>query len=222
MEYILRDFFEKKTEININEKLFFRNYLMDSSFMAEYINQLCTIPISSFIDYIISNCSVDYMTFPDVVQFSSLEDATTGICIVLSEFSDGLHNIDVGRKLLNDGKERKDGALRKYGENHAKTAIELGLVQESSGCYYLSCLGECFNSLTSEQQHHLLSRTILRNRFFQKLLIKAQKGQVSIKSEMSFLAESTQKRRLPNVKAFFNILRNEGELIKPYIKNIEI
>ena len=221
MEYIVRDFFERKTESDINEKLFYRNYLLDGGFMADYIGQLISTPLSSFIDYVLTNCTVSYMTFADVVQFSSLEDATTGICIVLSESCDGMHNIDVGRKLLNDGVERKDGALRKYGENHAKTALELGLVQENCGSYYLSCLGEYFNRLSSEQQRELLRRTILRNRYFQRLLIKAQNEPVSLRGEMSFLSESTQKRRMPNVKALYSVLVGDGKDIEQYIKNIE-
>lgn len=222
MEYIVRDFFDKRIESDINEKLFYRNYLLDDSYMADYISQLISTPMTSFIDYILVHCSISYITFSDVVQFSSLEDATTGICIVLSESCEGMHNIDVGRKLMNDGKERKDGALRKYGENHAKTAIELGLVQENCGSYYLSCLGEYFNRLSNERQYELLRRTILRNRYFQRLLIKAQDGPVSLLGEMSFFAGSTQKRRLPNVKALYNILIGDGKDIAPFIKNISI
>lgn len=222
MDHIVRDFFNKRIESDINEKLFYRDFMLDGNYMADYIGQLISIPMYFFIDYVLAHCSVSYMTFSDVVQFSSLSDATTGICVVLSDSCDGMHNIDVGRKLLNDGKERKYGALRKYGENHAKTAIELGLVQESCGSYYLSCLGEYFNRLSNEQQCELLRRTILRNRYFQKLLIKAQTGPVSLRGEMSFFAESTQKRRLPNVKALYNILVGKGKDIDQYIKNISI
>lgn len=41
-------------------------------------------------------------------------------------------------------------AYSKYGENHAKTAMELGLVQRNSGYYFLTALGEAYNDLSEE------------------------------------------------------------------------
>ena len=144
------------------------------------------------------------------------------MCQVLTRAHDGLHNLEDGRALLDDGIIRKEGAYRKYGENHAKTGIELGLVLENSGSYFLTCLGEVYNDLEQSVRTELLRRTILRNRFLQKVLIKSQYGPVSIESEMSFFSQSTVKRRLPNVKTLYNIVvGNDPELLS-ITKNISI
>ena len=222
METIVKDFFQKSYEDAINEHLFIRNFNLNKDELFDYVNRVVEVKLLEYCNYVIDYCHIDYLTFQDVVQFSSLDDATTGICQVLARAHDGLHNLEVGQALLDDGTVRKEGAYRKYGENHAKTAIELGLVLENSGCYFLTCLGEIYNDLENSVQNELLRRTILRNRFFQKILIKSQLGPVSIENEMSFFSQSTIIRRLPNVRTLYNIMiGNDPELLS-ITKNISV
>ena len=222
METIVKDFFQKSYEDAINEHLFIRSFNLNKDELFDYVNRVVEVKLLEYCNYVIDYCHIDYLTFQDVVQFSSLDDATTGICQVLTRAHDGLHNLEVGQALLNDGTVRKEGAYRKYGENHAKTAIELGLVLENSGCYFLTCLGEIYNDLENSVQNELLRRTILRNRFFQKILIKSQLGPVSIENEMSFFSQSTIIRRLPNVRTLYNIMiGNDPELLS-ISKNISV
>ena len=222
METIVKDFFQKSYEDAINEHLFIRNFNLNKDELFDYVNRVVEVKLLEYCNYVIDYCHIDYLTFQDVVQFSSLDDATTGICQVLTRAHDGLHNLEVGQALLDDGTVRKEGAYRKYGENHAKTAIELGLVLENSGCYFLTCLGEIYNDLENSVQNELLRRTILRNRFFQKILIKSQLGPVSIENEMSFFSQSTIIRRLPNVRTLYNIMiGNDPELLS-ITKNISV
>ena len=222
METIVKDFFQKSYEDAINEHLFIRSFNLNKDELFDYVNRVVEVKLLEYCNYVIDYCHIDYLTFQDVVQFSSLDDATTGICQVLTRAHDGLHNLEVGQALLDDGTVRKEGAYRKYGENHAKTAIELGLVLENSGCYFLTCLGEIYNDLENSVQNELLRRTILRNRFFQKILIKSQLGPVSIENEMSFFSQSTIIRRLPNVRTLYNIMiGNDPELLS-ISKNISV
>lgn len=222
METIVKDFFQKSYEDAINEHLFIRSFNLNKDELFDYVNRVVEVKLLEYCNYVIDYCHIDYLTFQDVVQFSSLDDATTGICQVLTRAHDGLHNLEVGQALLDDGTVRKEGAYRKYGENHAKTAIELGLVLENSGCYFLTCLGEIYNDLENSVQNELLRRTILRNRFFQKILIKSQLGPVSIENEMSFFSQSTIIRRLPNVRTLYNIMiGNDPELLS-VTKNISV
>ena len=220
---LLTVFFSKGFENEINEKMFIRNYKMDSDSVVSYVKCLIQNPLPLFIQYVIDSCPTSYITYQDIVQYSSISDATIGVCRVLSEVdNNGLSNIEVGRALLNDGRDRNDSALRKYGENHAKTAIELGLVNAYYSRYYLTCLGLIFTQLESFDQKELLRRTILRNRFFQKVVKKSQQGPVSLIKEISFLSESTAKRRLPNIRFLFSeILGNEPEDIQ-LLKNVSI
>lgn len=222
-DLLLKDFFSKYSEEKINEQLFIRNYRMNEEEVLSYIGSLIDIPLTVFIDYVNDSNSASYITFQDVVQFSSFSDATNGICEILSlNDNNGLSNIEIGKALLDDGKERNDGALRKYGENHAKTAIELGLVHSLYGRYYLTCLGMVYNQLEKSVQVALLRRTILRNRFFQKAIKKSQANEVVLSKEMSFLSESTAKRRLPNVRYFFTLLRGQEPEVRERLKNIYI
>lgn len=219
----LKAFFSKSFESEINEKLFIRNYKMDVDSVVSYAKCLIQSPVPLFICYIIDNCPTSYITYQDVVQFSSFADATEGVCRALSEVdNNGLSTIEVGRALLNDGKERKDSALRKYGENHAKTAIELGLVNAYYSRYYLTCLGLIFPQLESFDQKELLRRTILRNRFFQKVVKKSQQGPVSLMNEISFLSESTAKRRMPNVRLLYSLLLGNELEVSQLLKNISV
>ena len=222
METIVKDFFQKSYEDAINEHLFIRSFILNKDELFDYVNRVVDVKLLEYCNYVIDYCHIDYLTFQDVVQFSSLDDATTGICQVLTRAHDGLHNLEVGQALLDDGTVRNEGAYRKYGENHAKTAIELGLVLENSGCYFLTYLGEIYNDLETSVQNELLRRTILRNRFFQKILIKSQLGPVSIENEMSFFSQSTIIRRLPNVRTLYNIMiGNDPELLS-VTKNISV
>ena len=214
-------FFEKKIEQEINDNLFLRNYHFDEKKVVDYINELTNVPIRLFFDYITSKELVSYLAPTSVVQYSSITDATTKICSKFEKEGDeGYDVIEIGRMLLDDGNQRKDGAYRKYGENHVKLALEFGLVQECYDHYYLTCLGKVFSSLDTETQTSLLSRTILRNNFIQRLIKLSSGGQCSIVEQLSFLSDSTIKRRVPNIKGLFQLIRNDGGYVDDYLNNI--
>ena len=222
-ELLLSTFFSKQLENEINESLFIRDYKMNNDKVRSYVQDLIDVPYSRFIEFVFKNCAANYITSQDVVQFSSFVDASSRICNVLFDVdNNGLSNIQIGTSLLNDGKPRKDGALRKYGENHAKTGIELGLVQSCYSSYYLTCLGMIFNQLCESDKIELIRRVILRNRFFQKVILKSQRGPVSIVKEMSFLSESTVKRRLPNVRFLYSLIYGSEQEVHQYLNNIYI
>lgn len=215
----LESFFDRAFEYFLNEKLFYRDFQLDKKKMAEYTDILVSIPIDNYLQYMVNHILPCRLSPQDVVQFSSLNDATCRICSKLLEVGDeGLRFVQIGSLLLDDGKERKKGALTKYGENHAKTALEFGLVQNSYDYVYLSCLGKVFNDYDSDKQRQLLKRLILRNRFFQRLAIQSQKGIVELDIEMNFLSESTIKRRSSNIRALFYLFDYEER--QQYFSNI--
>ena len=213
-DQLLSLFFSRGYENERNENLFLRSFKMDYGDVISYVQSLVQTPLPLFVNYIEDNCSPSYITYQDVVQYSSFSDATSGICKVLMDVdNNGLSNIEVGRALLNDGKERNNGALRKYGENHAKTAIELGLVHSLYGYNYLTCLGLVYSQLNILEQKEMLRRTVLRNRFIQKVITKSRCSQVVLFEELSFLSASTVKRRMPNIRYLFSLLiGNEPEM----------
>ena len=133
----------------------------------------------------------------------------------------GFKFVETGKMLLDDGVDRNDVAYRKYGENHAKTAANLGLLQVNEHTYYLSCIGYIFNELDYNIKTELLFRLILRNKLIKRLLFKVNRdGQALYKKEVSFLKESTINRRKSNVKRILLILSKNKFLKENYINNI--
>ena len=216
-------FFEFAFEQFLNEKLFFRGYSIDKQKMCQYTDSLVSIPLEVYVQYLSDHVFPVFPKPSDVVQFSSIADATINFCVKVEKSGDeGLRFVDLGRLLLDDGKERKAGALTKYGENHGKTALEFGLAQNVCDYIYLSCIGKVFAYYSQEKQKELLKRTILRNRFIQRLVILSQKKIVSLDEEMSFLAETTIKRRCPNIRTIFSLYDNDELQLFNNIKGLNI
>lgn len=199
--------FEKK----INEKMMYYDYVFPTEEVLKYVDDVCKIPIEKILEYIIQMDNVD-ITSKDVFQFSKFEDATINVCIKMQNLDNpGMNHLEVGKLLLNDMKERKDGAYVKYGENHAKTGTSLGLLQELCRTYFLSCIGVIYTQLSDEQRECLLIRLILRNSFFSEVIRQMQDGRVSMRHFLHMLSNSTYIRRRSNIKKIIQILCNSKE-----------
>lgn len=215
-------FFERSFEKSINKNLFYRKYVLNKQEVIDYVDELLSIPLVGFVDYMIHHVSTTFLDQTSIVQYSSFFDATQKLCAKLeANGDDGFAMLEVGRMLLDDGLERKDVAYKKYGENHAKLGLELGLIQECYGYYYLSCLGKVYPDLDPIKQTGLIRRTILRNKLVQMLIKDAECNPVSIKASLSFLADSTIKRRLSNIKELFQIFYGGDDILLKYLSNIE-
>jgi len=214
-------FFEKQFETGVNESLFYRNYVLEESEIKDYISHLLNEPISTYLDYIVNKSVVTHLSSTSVVQYSSIYDATNKLCTKFAQSGDnGLTFIEIGKMLLDDNIPRKDGAYRKYGENHVKLAIEFGLTQVCYDYFYLTCIGIIYPSLEEQSQKELLRRTILRNNFVQRLLKLSSEGRCSIAEQLSFLSESTIKRRMSNIKSLFQLIQGDDGMADSYLKNI--
>ena len=114
-------------------------------------------------------------------------------------------------------------ANKKYGENHVKTAESLGLTLSYNRKYFLSAIGYIFPSLSKYQQDQLISRTVLRNSLVYNVLHKVLNGQtVSIIDEISFLSESTAKRRKNNSLIFCRLIGlNRDTQVQDYLDLIK-
>ena len=147
------------------------------------------------------------------MQFSDFDDCTVKMCKILKDAGDkGFGHLEIGKLLENDGIERKDGAYIKYGENHSKTATQLGLLNQMSNRYFLSCLGYIFNDLSDENKEKLICRLILRNKHVRRLVYKCYFNEkVSYCDETGFLSQKTMLRRKSNVKKVINILKENKE-----------
>lgn len=201
-EETLKLFFNKKFEIEINEKMMYKSYKLDYLSVLSYINNLINIEYDDFIEYILKNYDVQYLTSDDVLQYSDLYDATINICSKFKANGDsGFRFVEIGKMLENDGIVREEGAYRKYGENHSKTGENIDLLQKIDFTYYLSCLGVVLDLLNDAQQEELINRLLLRNKLVRRLIYKSiVYNDSSYSFECVFLKKSTMNRRKSNIK----------------------
>ena len=207
VEYFMSGLFEDK----INKKMMYYDYSFPTGEVVEYVREACDIPIDGIIKYVLNRPTPE-IGAKDVFQFSNFEDATIRLCQRMAEVDNpGLKHLDVGKLLLNDGKERNDGAYTKYGENHAKTGAGLGLIQELSKTYFLSCIGAVYYSIDDDLRSRLLVRLILRNKFVDRVILASQNGNVSMRNLLYMLSDSTFIRRSSNIKTVLDKLGHSSE-----------
>lgn len=210
MNDTLMDFFSQNTEKQINKSLLYCKD--DRKTSEEYVHSLLSVPLVDYVEYVNHEYQKKSISAKDVIQFSSFYDATIGICNKLKEVDNpGMKFAEIGRLLLDDGKDRKDGAYVKYGENHAKTATSLGLVFEFYNTYYLSCVGNIYIELQEEDKKHLLDRLIVRSSLVARMLQASQNGRVNMREFLYMLSDSTYTRRKSNMRKMVDYLYQSEE-----------
>lgn len=204
-------FFNRTYEKFINKQILDdRNYIVPRQQLKDYVYELIDIPFIDFIDYIKQNNKERIIETSDITQFSSFSSCEMGICkALLWANNPGCQYIDIGRLFPDFVTSATDGAYRKYGENHIKAAAQLGLAFEYYDYWYLSCLGYIYIDLKKEVRKHLLSRTILRNCFYQQMLLDIIDHDITLESYMGALSYKTRKRRVNNVCLFLCICLDE-------------
>lgn len=224
MNLILDKFFSRNFEGSLNSQMLNYNFTFPVHQVKEYVVELSSIPVKDYLIYIENFSKVSSLSSKDIFQFSNLEDATKNLCKLVKQKKDpGLKHIAVGRILLNDGKNRNDGAYTKYGENHAKFAEDLGLMYSLESVFFLSCLGYVLDELEEDLYKKLLTRLVLRLRLVQKLYLDSLKGVVDLRDSLSVLSESTFVRRSSNVKTILKFLINSEEFdFHDFVSKIEL
>jgi hypothetical protein len=200
-------FFNRTFESQINDRMFFYSYVFEKEKVIDYVQRIDGIPFSCYLSFVTKFGFHGSVSSADIIQFSSFDDCTKVICKRLFTSGDkGLNYDQVGALLLDDGKERKKGAIKKYGENHCKASCLLGLTQCKERYYFLSCLGQVFNELSDGEKGLLISRLCLRDRFIQKIIFTANNSAVDLNTEMGILSHSTITRRRSNVCKLLGIV----------------
>lgn len=210
MEGIVEKFFSKEYEKKINKNILFYNFPQEEVQM--YVEQVIAEPLPRFVEYIEKLTERTKIESRDIFQFSDLNDGTYVFCEKMKTTNNpGMKFIDIGRILLDDGKVRKDGALVKYGENHAKTAEMLGLSFELCKTYYLSGIGYIYAELSEEKQKRFLTRLVLRNKLVTRLYQASKNGTINMREFLYMLSDSTYIRRKSNIKTVLNVLVQSDE-----------
>lgn len=101
--------------------------------------------------------------------------------------------------------KRQQGADKKYGENHAKTAALIGLTSVYKGNINITDFGKLFLSLNPAQQAILIPVLWLRVPLFYNFFC-SNKSENVLNNDISTLADSTQKRRLSNIRTIIDLI----------------
>lgn len=167
--------------------------------------------------HIIKNIGIVFdISHGDVPQFSSLDDCAYKVPFLVKDCGlDDLTYTQLGFMLRT--KPRKEGADMKYGENHAKTAAQMGLCSIKNARIYPSYLGVAYCNLDKEIQIKLLPKLILFIPYIYNQYASKSSCE-DIKASISFLSLSTQKRRLTNIWSLINqvnkVLPYEFQIIR--------
>ena len=210
MNDVLVDFFSRTTENRLNTYILYNREYYDE--VRDYVDQLIDIPLDLFVYYIYTSYSRNSITSKDVIQFSSFYNSTKGVCYRIKEKDNpGMRFTEIGRLLLDDGKERNNWAYTKYGENHAKTAGSLGLLFEFYNTYYLSCFGDIFLGLNENESDRFLNRLIIRCNLISRMIQASKNGRVNMREFLYMISDSTYTRRKSNIKQLINHLNKSEE-----------
>ncbi|MCX5677539.1 MAG: hypothetical protein NTY76_00300 [Candidatus Omnitrophica bacterium] len=143
-----------------------------------------------------------------IPQFSNFDDGTVKVVEILYNENDrGLTFNELGWFLQR--RLKKDGAHKKYGENHAKLANLLGFVKINNSRprnVFLSAVGKELHLARNEQK-----KLIIKNQLLNMALIKDILSNYNDVFDLSLylkqtLSTKTAVRRMPNIKKLIRIL----------------
>lgn len=143
----------------------------------------------------------------DICQFSSFEDSYYKVVNLI--IRSGLQGVSWERMgFLLRSEPRTKVADTKYGENHGKTAVQLGLCyQDSHHNFWTTCFGRCFNDLSDVEKESLKAKLCLYIPIIQNYFVQGMNEDL-LSSYFNILTESTQKRRKPNVIKLITIVKS--------------
>ncbi|OQC18133.1 MAG: hypothetical protein BWX72_00249 [Firmicutes bacterium ADurb.Bin080] len=195
--FTISDFFSKQFEKESTNILLNNKHYFSESAVEDYVNQMTNYSLQDYIHYLVEHPISDEITSRDITQLSSIEDCTINFCSVVKEIGNpGMSLIEIATALHADNNYKDNTvALTKYGENHAKTALQLGLAIYKNELWYLTAIGYVFGNLNARVQNKYLSLIQLRDPFYSRVIISLISHDTNLKEFMTVLSESTQTRR---------------------------
>ena len=145
----------------------------------------------------------------DISQFSNFKDAYYTVPYMLQNC--GITDVDYSKMgyMLRDEK-RKDVADKKYGENHMKTAAQLGLCRFEKCRANANALGSHFIKLSEADRRNILPKLCLYIPFIQNYFMAGATDEVRDKI-LSILSSTTQVRRRSNVNTIIQTIKDSIE-----------
>lgn len=145
----------------------------------------------------------------DISQFSDFKDAYYTVPFMLHNC--GEKDVDYSKMgyLLRDEK-RKEVADKKYGENHMKTAAQLGLCKFSKCRANENALGSLFIKLSDSERKNILPKLCLYIPYIQNYFMAGATDEVRDEM-MSILSKTTHLRRRSNVNTIIQTVKDAVE-----------
>lgn len=142
----------------------------------------------------------------DICQFSNFDDCYYRVIdLIIRSGIEGITWEKMGFLLRTTPRTRV--ADTKYGENHGKTAVQLGLCQmDKHHRFWATTMGECFNSLCGEDKEVLRPKQCLYIPIVHNYFVCGEDKEL-MEGYFSLLSESTSKRRRPNINRLINLVK---------------
>lgn len=203
---IIRLFYRHELPLNEITKSLPTTVLTDSQIYEIVIRILLKTPSSSIISILELESQDFEIQKADICQYSSFDDCYYRV--INLAIRSGIEGISWDRMgFLLRTKPRSKVADTKYGENHGKTAVQLGLCQmDKSHHFWPTDFGMCFDKMPKEDKDALRSKLCLYIPIIQNYFVSGMDDHL-LNSYFDLLTESTQKRRRPNVAKIINIVK---------------
>ncbi len=187
----------------------------------EEFDRISETSIDEIFDYVVNNREVLKEIKPDnIPQFSNREDVFKVISIILDALETITSWKEIGYYLCPKGS--KEAAKTKYGENHYKLAVQLGLAIK--GKIAVTKLGIALNLQTDRiDKNEFIAKLSLGIPIIQRTLVEATERRINMTEVMGrYLSASTVVRRRSNIR---NLLANinsytRGSMLENAIMNI--
>lgn len=169
------------------------------------ISVISSVPMSKYFE-VVDNLNHDaVVNTAQVPQFSLFEAAAYRLPEILEFAPQGLTYKEIGYQLA---KSPTDGAGIKYGENHAKLASTMELVEINCRPSNVNstALGHYLIAFPIEEKKEILRRLILRQYIIRKIVHDTGYESVLYKDVVAELSEATAMRRRSNVRILLEIV----------------
>ncbi len=204
-------FFSRAFEDVINEKVLDdKAYVVPVTRIQGFVRRILNTPYQCFLDFL-KYAEIPLPHTGDITQFSSIGACTIEMCKnLIDENNPGFTFDDIGTLFPQYCKGKTPASLKKYGENHIKTARQLGLAFEYYGLWYLSTFGYVYPSLSEEERSSLLARTILRDPLYGRMIHNMMTADIELVNYMNGLSAKTIVRRAGNIRRILKFAADES------------
>ena len=149
------------------------------------------------------------ITKADPSQFSDFKDAYYSVPFLLANC--GKTDVDYNQMgYMLRSEKRKEVADKKYGENHMKTAAQLGLCRFAKCRANANALGSNFVKLNERDMKAVLPKLCLYIPYIQNYFMAGATDEVR-EEILSILSKTTQIRRRPNVNLIIETVKDSIE-----------